>query len=644
MVVDFVALDTGGRPVADLRAAEVSVTIAGRPRAVVGLHCVWRGPGADAAASAAARRTDGGPARAIMRADSARAIVIAVDEGSIPRGSEKPVIGVVSTLLDNLGSADRLAFVRLPDAHARPTFTTDRDPIRQQAAHLAGRAAPPDDLARLREQTPSVLVDDGAPSAQQRLQDAARSGAAALDNAAPPAGASLDTVARLLAALRDDSGPHTVVVVSAGPAPAGTREGATITRCLEAAAASRSTVYVVKLESTGDTRDSGLLAQLAQGTGGALVSLGRNGASDLRRLVLSWSVTYLVEIAPSESDVSGRAVPVSLVVTRSGVRVRAASLWCPRRDPLPATAAAPKPAPTVAAGVPREAGPVPGAAPPPPVPRRRVPITDGELAVVVARATEYVTGYMHDLPNFVAEEEYDQQAEQTLRISRLQNVDMVRRHTRSDFLMVTAPGVSGWMPFRDVFEVDGKKVRDREDRLHKLFLEAPDAASAVRDARRLSDESARFNLGSVDRTINVPTLALLFLTGDRVGGVNFARGPEESVDGIRTWRVPFEEWASPTLVRTTTNADLPATGVFWIDPLTGRLLRTLLRTASTDLRTEISVVYRRNDTIGFWMPAEMQENYENYASGRERVTGHAVYSNFRRFQVTTEEIIKGPTS
>jgi hypothetical protein len=42
-------------------------------------------------------------------------------------------------------------------------------------------------------------------------------------------------------------------------------------------------------------------------------------------------------------------------------------------------------------------------------------------------------------------------------------------------------------------------------------------------------------------------------------------------------------------------------------------------------------------TIGFLMPAEMREIYRN---GTEQITCKAVYSNYRRFQVSTEEIIK----
>jgi hypothetical protein len=64
-----------------------------------------------------------------------------------------------------------------------------------------------------------------------------------------------------------------------------------------------------------------------------------------------------------------------------------------------------------------------------------------------------------------------------------------------------------------VYEVDGRPVRDRTDRLTKLFLAPhPDSQS---QARRIAEESARFNLGGqVLRTITTPLLALQFIRAE----------------------------------------------------------------------------------------------------------------------------------
>ena len=70
------------------------------------------------------------------------------------------------------------------------------------------------------------------------------------------------------------------------------------------------------------------------------------------------------------------------------------------------------------------------------------------------------------------------------------------------------PG-QGWTPFRDVFEADGRAVRDRQDRLTSLFLSGT-TAGAIEQARRIMDEGSRYNIGGGTRNINVPTLALMY--------------------------------------------------------------------------------------------------------------------------------------
>jgi hypothetical protein len=82
------------------------------------------------------------------------------------------------------------------------------------------------------------------------------------------------------------------------------------------------------------------------------------------------------------------------------------------------------------------------------------------------------------------------------------------RELKSDLLLVKLGDENFWMQFRDVFEVDRKPVRDRDQRLAKLFIEAK--ADARTQADSIQQESARYNLGPLMRTINVPIMALLF--------------------------------------------------------------------------------------------------------------------------------------
>lgn len=134
------------------------------------------------------------------------------------------------------------------------------------------------------------------------------------------------------------------------------------------------------------------------------------------------------------------------------------------------------------------------------------------LTDLLARSARYIADYQERLSSVVAEEHYDQRVDTisgefgTFGTRGTARTKRVRRRLTSDYLLVRRPGQSGWVPFRDVFEVDGKPVRDREERLTSLFVVSP--ATAWDQAAAIVDQSTRFNLGTVRRTINAPTCRL----------------------------------------------------------------------------------------------------------------------------------------
>ena len=79
---------------------------------------------------------------------------------------------------------------------------------------------------------------------------------------------------------------------------------------------------------------------------------------------------------------------------------------------------------------------------------------------------------------------------------------------KSDFLLVRPPGAERFVEFRDVFEVDGRPVRDRQDRLTRLFL---DTSANTDRIRAIIEDSARYNIGNIPRNVNTPMLPLVFL-------------------------------------------------------------------------------------------------------------------------------------
>lgn len=258
-----------------------------------------------------------------------------------------------------------------------------------------------------------------------------------------------------------------------------------------------------------------------------------------------------------------------------------------------------------------------------------------DLANVLDRAERYVVEYEQRFSLLVAEEHYAQEA-QPRRLGRI-----VRRVLRSDYLLVQLESGGGWMPFRDVFEVDGRPVRDREDRLVRLFLES-EGDARLDQARRIMEESTRYNVGAIKRTINIPTLALLFLHHEVRPRFAFRQRGVETIDDREAWMVDFRETHRPTLVKTGNGRDLALTGRLWIDPATGAGLKTRMMASEPGLRAEITVTFRQDGELGLRVPDRMEERYRVRAPGEIDVSGVATYSNYRRFRVDTGVDLRKP--
>lgn len=274
------------------------------------------------------------------------------------------------------------------------------------------------------------------------------------------------------------------------------------------------------------------------------------------------------------------------------------------------------------------------------------------LGEVLAKGRAYVAEFEQRFSLLVAEEHYTQEVREQVasgggNLSRANpgggfsapSKRGQRRVLRSDYLLVRLPDGGGWMPFRDVFEVDGRKVRDREERLASLFLKPSD--SSLSQAIRIMQDSTRHNLGDVVRTINIPTLALMLLHQSVTNRFEFVATGTEAVAGRPAVIVQYREVQRPALIRTGPDRELPLRGQLWIDPASGVVLRTSLTTSDPSIRAEIDVTFREDQALGLWVPAEMTELYVETADERE-IVGKARYSNHRRFTVSTDEVLKKP--
>jgi len=246
-----------------------------------------------------------------------------------------------------------------------------------------------------------------------------------------------------------------------------------------------------------------------------------------------------------------------------------------------------------------------------------------DIDVLMQRVGDYVHGFIDRFCNVVAEERYEP--------------DRVRRgngRLRSDFLLVQKPGNERqFLTFRDVVEVNGKALRNREETLAKLFQQP--AESVIAQANAITAHSADYMFPGSD-----PLLVMVFLQPEYQPRFTFVRDDIEQRFGADIRRVHFEETTSPTMLRQEGDRDLPTRGTIWVSERTGKVVKTELRLGSDPTTTMITTLFGRDEPLGIDVPAVLEQTY--YASPGEVVKGIARYSNFRRFSVSTAEKIDAP--
>ncbi|MFI5178732.1 MAG: formylglycine-generating enzyme family protein [Vicinamibacterales bacterium] len=275
------------------------------------------------------------------------------------------------------------------------------------------------------------------------------------------------------------------------------------------------------------------------------------------------------------------------------------------------------------------------------------------LEVVLDRAGWYLDYFVDEFENVVAEETYTQDSAQLLPTfspfgggrgavaAQPSAADLLRarhRDLRSDFLLVKSPDTEALVPFRDVIEVDGIAVRDREARLAKLFLTA--TSNTMAQAERIREEGARYNLGNMRSTLGNPVLALGVLQQSYQPRFHFSGGKDDRSLGAGVAVVEYKEVASPAMIRGEAGRDLPAHGRVWIDVTTGRVLKTELMVEQPAVRAVVTTTFQAEEKSGIAVPAEMREQY--IFSNGNRVTTVANYGRFRRFDVNANEDIRTP--
>jgi len=268
------------------------------------------------------------------------------------------------------------------------------------------------------------------------------------------------------------------------------------------------------------------------------------------------------------------------------------------------------------------------------VPARQAPTLDD----VLEKSAAYVQRFRAQLSGIVAEETYRQQINQT---GRLNEGILVKgtRDLKSDLLLVKPSDSDQHVELRDVFEVDGEPVRNRDGRLEGL-LRDPRAGARI---GTIIQESARYNIGSIQRNINTPLMALQFLDAANQKRFRFkhlttarpvfsdkadADANEAAVFRVSTemWTIEYRERGRGTIIRSPGGGDRPAHGRFWINPADGSVLISEMIVDGGGVIATITVSYQSEPLMGFLVPIEMRESYARYG---ERIGGRAQYSRFR---------------
>ncbi len=672
VVIDVSVVAKSGVPVNDLAPGDFTVVVDGRPRTVTSAQFVAY----DVRTTTARERTTVASQPAVTSPPPPpRVLVIAVDEDSLETGEGPVAKQAASKFLDRLAPNDRAGVVAIPRLRSPVQVSTKRSDakkaldaiipginrdsyqyniglaealdIERGFADVFERVARRE--CRISEEADWERVKNGSCPREVKMQCRPMVLQTKLRTQR-----SLDALALLADALTGVDGPKTVVLISGGLTVPDESPGAAYSRLEAAFGAAQVTLYTVFLERSSlfgqvkytpspsamadDRLEMAGIENATSAVGGTLlVGIGTLDQY-FDRVITELSGSYLLGIEAAAPDRDGRPHLVDVKVNRPGLEVRARKRYViePPRTARTEAVAAPKPG--------KDNRP----APPPPI---TLEMMTPEVEAAVGRAGAYAGAYESALSALVAEERYVQRASrvdrQTVTYTRPQAgrspvsateveerwLPDGERELKSDFLLVKAQGGDRWLPFRDVFEVDGKPVRTREERLQKLFLEAP--ATAAERATAITAESARYNIGFVDRNLNLPTLPLRLLDPTRRAHMLFRKVRETKVAGIAAWELAFAERGSPTIVRDG-GKDIPATGTFWINPATGRVLRTTMRLEINRVMAEMTVTYQQAAKAGdTYVPGEMRETYQ---SSTRRLECVATYSKIRRFQVTTQEV------
>jgi len=252
------------------------------------------------------------------------------------------------------------------------------------------------------------------------------------------------------------------------------------------------------------------------------------------------------------------------------------------------------------------------------------------LSSLLDRTGAYVQRYEERFAVVIGDEEYEQRADgRSYRGARVRKI-------ASEMMFLWLSGEKSWLSVRNVVSVDGSAIGNSRKRLDRLL--SASAPVGVAHLRRMRDEGARFNIGTIRRNFNDPMFPLQFLEPERQPRFTFALAGHETIEGADTSKVTFDEQATPTFIQDG-NRNLPTHGIVWVDD-DGAVVRTRLdvRDPLHGLSAIIIVNYRGEPKLEMLVPVTMHEIYMAAGTNSERVECQARYSGFRRFETAARMV------
>ena len=348
--VDVNVVDGRGQPITDLGAGDFVVRVDGQPRRVVSAE--WVSLVRDAKAPPAPVVPEGYSTN--EAASGGRLIVIAVDQPNIRPGRTLSIMAAASAFIDKLSPADRVAIVGFGAGAAGTRSSPIARAWKQALTRMVGQEGLQRSPARSTSRCPrrwASRARTARPSTESWLENAR--GARAADAVAlcrrrsratrapdgPGCDARSDDTVRglrdLFIGLKAVAGPKTLILISEGFLTDDTAMSVGELGAL--AAASRTSLYAVQLDDTGNIRRGAAEppsrrsdgpgrpgdAGAGRPRGAAFRVTGSAAGPMFDRIEAELSGYYLLAVESEPRDRDGKAHPIRVDVTRSGALVRA---------------------------------------------------------------------------------------------------------------------------------------------------------------------------------------------------------------------------------------------------------------------------------------------------------------------------------